>query len=116
MLARHLRDAWPSDAGSASSGLTAEQQQRVAGALRAYEGERRKRVLPVSLRSHAIGAAGQVAFPLVRCSSGRAVLCSCRLADCGLVQVCRARDAVISRLLPIGHFLDHTLYDCGSLA
>ena len=32
------------------------------------------------------------------------------------MQVCKVRDAVISRLLPVGNFLDHTLFDCGSLA
>lgn len=32
-----------------------------------------------------------------------------------MLQVCAARNLVIERLLPIQSFMDHTLYDCGSL-
>lgn len=66
MLARHLRDAWPGDVQRDGGMLTPQQQERVSRALRAYEAERRQRVLPISLRSYAIGAAGQIANPLVR--------------------------------------------------
>lgn len=31
------------------------------------------------------------------------------------LQVCNVRNAVISRLLPISNFMEHTLYDCGHL-
>ena len=65
VLARHLRDAWPSQSQQGES-LSSSQRATVAQALRAFEGERRKRVLPITLRSHAIGAAGQIGLPLVR--------------------------------------------------
>ena len=133
MLARHLRAAWPGNVQRDTNRLTSQQQERVSVALRAYEAERRKRVLPISLRSYAIGAAGQIANPLVGsrllpvarrpgvcpayCTAVCCWLACFHAADGSLrvVQVCRARDTVISRLLPVKSFLDHTLYDCGSL-
>ena len=64
------------------------------GALRRYESQRARRCLPLVLRSHAMGVALQ-------------------LPAAG---VCAARDAFIERAFSPAHFLDHTAFDCGSVA
>ena len=64
------------------------------GALRRYESQRARRCLPLVLRSHAMGAALQ-------------------LPAAG---VCAVRDAFVERAFSPAHFLDHTAFDCGSVA
>jgi len=64
------------------------------GALRRYESQRARRCLPLVLRSHAMGAALQ-------------------LPAAG---VCAVRDAFVERVFSPAHFLDHTAFDCGSVA
>ena len=57
--------------------------------LRAYERERLKRTMPLTVRANLMGQALQISNPLV----------------------CAVRDAVIERVFSPAHFLDHTLYD-----
>lgn len=62
-------------------------------ALRAYEEERSRRCLPLTIRSWVFGTVLQIPFP----------------------PVTAARDAFISTAFSPSHFLDHTNYDCGTL-
>ncbi|KAL4450754.1 hypothetical protein ABPG77_001110 [Micractinium sp. CCAP 211/92] len=62
----------------------------VRGALRRYEAQRAKRCLPLTVRSHLMGAALQAPFP----------------------PVALARDLVVQYAFSPAHFLDHATYDC----
>jgi 2-polyprenyl-6-methoxyphenol hydroxylase-like FAD-dependent oxidoreductase len=66
----------------------------IAAALRAYEAERSRRCLPLTVRSYAMGAALQIP----------------------LTPVVEVRDAFIQHAFRPGHFLDHTGFDAGRLA
>lgn len=94
IFARELQTAVQSSNGGATSrSLVAAPTKAIADALRRYEKERSARVLPITIRSHVMGSLLQIPLPLV----------------------CNVRNAVISRLLPISNFMEHTLYDCGHL-
>ena len=62
VLARALQQLLRSSGGGGGGGVTAT---AVEGALRQYEADRRKRVLPLTLRSHAFGRLLQLSFPPV---------------------------------------------------
>eukprot|EP00198_Chlamydomonas_reinhardtii_P008813 XP_001698150.1 predicted protein [Chlamydomonas reinhardtii] len=65
----------------------------VAAALRAYEAERSRRCLPLTVRSNLMGQALQIP----------------------LAPVVAVRNAFVKAAFQPGHFLDHTAYDCGRL-
>lgn len=95
VLARALQQLLrQSGGGGGGGGVTAT---AVEGALRRYEADRRKRVLPLTLRSHAFGRLLQLSFPPVsslnassafdalglRCTIAHlsAVVCALRIYD-----------------------------------
>lgn len=65
----------------------------LAAALRSYEAGRSRRCLPLTVRSHLMGAALQIP----------------------LQPVCAVRNAFVRTAFQPSHFLDHTAYDCGTL-
>ena len=77
--------------GSGSSGNV--EQKEVEACLRAFEAERARRCLPLTIRSYAFGAALQIPFG----------------------PVCAVRDVFVENAFQPAHFLDHTAFDCGSL-
>jgi 2-polyprenyl-6-methoxyphenol hydroxylase-like FAD-dependent oxidoreductase len=89
VLARALQQLLRQD-GSGGGGVTAT---AVEGALRQYETDRRKRVLPLTLRSHAFGRLLQLSFP----------------------PVCAVRNLYVEKGFNPTHFLSHAAFDCGSL-
>ena len=66
MLARHLQPVWPERSKGSSGALAAPHNAAILKALRSFEKERKQRVLPISVRAHAMGSALQIAFPPVR--------------------------------------------------
>jgi 2-polyprenyl-6-methoxyphenol hydroxylase-like FAD-dependent oxidoreductase len=62
VLARALQQLLRQDGSGGGGGVSAK---AVEGALRQYETNRRKRVLPLTLRSHAFGRLLQLSFPCV---------------------------------------------------
>ncbi|GIL96665.1 hypothetical protein Vretimale_2430 [Volvox reticuliferus] len=75
------------------AGSTPPSSTDVANALRSYEYERSSRCLPLTIRANLMGAALQVP----------------------LLPVVMVRNAFVERAFSSGHFLDHTVYDCGRL-
>lgn len=67
--------------------------EAVRGALRRYERERAVRCLPLTVRSHLMGAALQAPIP----------------------PLAFARDLFVQNAFNPAHFLDHATYDCGRL-
>ncbi|PRW58015.1 zeaxanthin chloroplastic-like [Chlorella sorokiniana] len=93
-LAAALQDSL---AGGGAGGTAQRQQQAAAAAVREaigrYERERTQRCLPLTVRSHLMGAALQSNLP----------------------PVVLARDLFVQRAFSPAHFLDHAAYDCGRL-
>jgi 2-polyprenyl-6-methoxyphenol hydroxylase-like FAD-dependent oxidoreductase len=92
VLARTL-----SQTASQTSSSAKQLSDALVPALREYESGRSRRCFPITARSYAMGAAMQIPFPPV--TLARDLVVSSRVAD-GLL---------------IGHFLDHTRYDAGTL-
>ncbi|KAL4433828.1 hypothetical protein ABPG75_000269 [Micractinium tetrahymenae] len=80
------------EGGSNGSGGGGQQRaaEAVRAALRRYEAERAKRCLPLTVRSHLMGAALQAPFP----------------------PIALARDLAVQYAFSPAHFLDHATYDC----
>ncbi|EFJ46725.1 hypothetical protein VOLCADRAFT_92803, partial [Volvox carteri f. nagariensis] len=79
--------------GAGATGSSPLSPADVASALRSYEYERSSRCLPIAVRSNLMGTALQNPLP----------------------PVVLARNAFVRLAFSPGHFLDHTLYDCGRL-
>jgi 2-polyprenyl-6-methoxyphenol hydroxylase-like FAD-dependent oxidoreductase len=73
---------------------SSSRQQRIEACLRSFEAERARRCLAITVRAYAFGAALQIP----------------------LEPVCAVRDYVLANRFNPAHFLDHTSYDCGTLA
>ncbi len=113
-------------ATAAASGFTpaasvAARQAAIEGALRAYEQERKARTTVLTVRSHVIGALLQIPLPPV--SAARRLFRAHALASGAnhplalrALQVIWVRNLYVSsKVFSPAHFLDHTLYDCGTL-
>ncbi|GLC52218.1 hypothetical protein PLESTB_000596200 [Pleodorina starrii] len=79
--------------GKLAEGSAPPSPADLASALRSYEYERSSRCLPLTVRANLMGAALQSSLPVV----------------------VAARDAFVRTAFSPGHFLDHTVYDCGRL-
>lgn len=83
--------------GSGGGGSSQQTAAAAAAAVRAavgeYEQERTKRCLPLTVRSHVMGALLQAPLP----------------------PLSLARDLFVERAFSPAHFLDHAAYDCGRL-
>jgi 2-polyprenyl-6-methoxyphenol hydroxylase-like FAD-dependent oxidoreductase len=94
VLGRVLAEAGAAAALAPGGGGGGEGRRALlAAAFRDYEARRAARCLPLTVRSHAMGAA----LPLP------------------LAPVVAARDAFVARLFSPAHFLDHAAFDCGTL-
>jgi 2-polyprenyl-6-methoxyphenol hydroxylase-like FAD-dependent oxidoreductase len=68
--------------------------EAVEQALQAYTAERSRRMLPIGIRSYAIGSLLQNDINLF----------------------CSARNWLLPKVVNVEGFVNHTFYDCGSLA
>lgn len=75
-----------------SSGSRAAAVAGIRAAVQRYEAERLRRSLPITIRSHLMGAALQSS----------------------VAPVAAARDLVVQRAFRPAHFLAHAVYDCGA--
>ena len=96
VLAQAVRRSGALQYNNSSSNMTTTTTSRGEAFQRAfleYEQQRASRCLPLTVRSHLMGAALQLPWP----------------------PVVAARDAFVSTAFNPAHFLDHASFDCGSL-